>query len=164
MQQQEFHSECPKEVKEILDPGEQLLAIIRQRRLKTITTPDTIVVTEQRVIRCSPSAFGLKKEVSDYLYQDMANLRVKKGIVSGSIIIKQNRRGDDLVIDNLPKAPLDSMAKVIQEKIRQARSEITSQQVSSSSQVQDPLTMLKTRFVKGEITKEQFEEMKQILE
>lgn len=156
--------DCPNEVKRILAPGEQIMAVVQQSRLKATITPDSIVVTHERIILCKPSTLGLKKQVEDFRYHDMANFKVEKGILCGSIIIRQNFMSDDVVIDNLPKDQLDKVMKIVQEKIRLARTPHPITQTSASSQSQDPLTLLKTRFVKGEITQDQFEEMKRLLE
>ena len=163
-----YYIEVPDGVTKMLLTGEQVLAAMRQSRLKAAITPDTIVVTDQRIIRYSPSAFGLHKEIEDYRYEDMANFKVNKGIMFASMTIRQRFMSEDLVFDNLPKGPMDKVSKLVLEKIRQAKSSTVTQAASPqsvpSSQSEDPLKLLKIRLAKGEITKEQFEEMKQLLE
>jgi hypothetical protein len=146
---------CPNEVKNILVSNERVLGVIQQSRWRSPINPDTIVATDQRLILCKPSSLGLKKQIEDFRYQDMANFKVNKGILFASMTIKQNFMSDDLILENLRKAPLDSITRVIQEKINANRAT-----TASSAAPQDPLALLKMRFAKGEITKAQFEDMK----
>ena len=68
----------PNAIKKMLLADEQVLAVIKQSRLKTAITPDSIIITNQRIIRYSPSALGLRKEIEDYRYEDIANLKIDK--------------------------------------------------------------------------------------
>ncbi len=65
----------PNSVKKLLLLDEQVIAVIKQSRLKAAITPDSIIVTNQRIIKYSPSNLGLRKEIEDYRYEDIANLR-----------------------------------------------------------------------------------------
>jgi hypothetical protein len=56
----------PRAIKKISLAAEQAVAVIRQSRLKTVTTLDSIVITNQRIIRYSPSTLGLHKAIEDY--------------------------------------------------------------------------------------------------
>ena len=158
----------PNAVKKMLLADEQVMAVIKQSRLKAAVTPDSIIVTSHRIIRYSPSALGLHKEIEDYRYEDIANLKIDKGIMFATITIKRRFMSEDLVLDNLPGGQADRISKAIQENLRRmsgapAAPAKTSQQTPPTSP-QDPLQVLKLRFARGEITKEQFEEMKRALE
>jgi hypothetical protein len=168
MEQQEVTIDIPNAVRNILSPDEQIIAAVRQSRLKAVITPDSIFVTDQRIIRYAPSAFGLHKTVEDYRYEDMANFKVKKGIMFATITIRQRFMSDDLVLDNLPKDKMDIISEVVNEGIRRAKGGVmpqatTSQQVPGP-QSEDPLKVLKLRLAKGEITREEYEDMKRLLE
>ena len=158
----------PGAVKKLLLADEQVLAIIKQSRLKAAITPDSIIVTDQRIIRYSPSALGLHKEIEDYRYEDIANLKVDKGILFATITARRRFMSQDLVLDKLLKDQADYISRVIQEKLRGMSGATTSpgttNQQTPPSSPEDPLQVLKLRFARGEITKEQFEEMKSTLE
>jgi hypothetical protein len=147
---------------------EQVMAVIKQSRLKAAITPDSIIVTSHRIIRYSPSALGLHKEIEDYRYEDIANLKIDKGIMFATITIKRRFMSEDLVLDNLPRGQADYISKAIQENLRRmssvTASAVKTGQQTPSSSPEDPLQVLKLRFARGEITKEQFEEMKKALE
>ena len=158
----------PKAIKKMLLADEQAMAMIRQSRLKAATTPDSIIITNQRIIRYSPSSLGLHKEIEDYRYEDIANLKIDKGILFANITLKRRFMSEDLILDNLPAGQVDYIFRLIQENLRRTSSAptsvVTTNQQSPLTSSEDPLQVLKLRFARGEITKEQFEEMKKVLE
>jgi len=158
----------PNAIKKMLLSDEQVMAVVKQSRLKAAITPDSIIVTNQRIIRCSPSALGLRKEIEDYRYEDIANLKIDKGILFATITAKRRFMSQDLVLDKLLKGQADYISRVIQENLRRTSgattSPVTANQQASVAPPEDPLQVLKLRFARGEITKEQFEEMKRALE
>jgi hypothetical protein len=158
----------PKAIKKMLLADEQVMAVIKQSRLKAAITPDSIIITNQRIIRYSPSSLGLHKEIEDYRYEDMANLKIDKGIMFARIIVKRRFMSEDLILDDLPEGQVDYIFRLIQENLRRMGnatiSPVTTNQQTPLTSSEDPLQVLKLRFAKGEITKEQFEEMKKVLE
>jgi hypothetical protein len=158
----------PSAIKKTLLTDEQVMAVIKQSRLKAAITPDSIIITNQRIIRCSPSALGLHKEIEDYRYEDIANLKIDKGILFATITVKRRFMSEDLILDNLPRGQADYISRVIQENLRRMSSAttslVTTNRQASLTSPEDPFQVLKLRFARGEITKEQFEEMKRALE
>ncbi|MCJ7791677.1 MAG: PH domain-containing protein [Dehalococcoidia bacterium] len=158
----------PNAIKKMLLADEQVMAVIKQSRLKAAITPDSIIITNQRIIRCSPSALGLRKEIEDYRYEDIANLKIDKGILFATITVKRRFMSEDLILDNLPRSRADYISRVIQENLRRMSgtpaSPVTTNQRTPLTSPENPLQVLKLRFARGEITKEQFEEMKKALE
>jgi hypothetical protein len=144
------------------------MAVIKQSRLKAAITPDSIIVTDQRIIRYSPSALGLHKEIEDYRYEDIANLKIDKGILFATITARRRFMSQDLVLDKLSKNQADYISRAIQENLRRVSgattSPVTTDQKTPPTSPEDPLQVLKLRFARGEITKEQLEEMKRALE
>ena len=168
MNEESNRLKVPNSVKKLLLLDEQVIAVIKQSRLMAAMTPDSIVVTNQRIIKYSPSNLGLRKEIEDYRYEDIANLRIDKGIRLATIAVKRRFMSEDLILDKLLKDQADYICRFIQENLRQISSAPTSpgtagQQIPATSP-EDPLQVLKLRFARGEITKEQFEEMKRVLE
>jgi len=158
----------PNAIKKMLLSDEHVMAVTKQSRLKAAITPDSVIVTNQRLIRYSPSALGLRKEIEDYRYDDVANVKIDKGILFATITIKRRFMSEDLVLDNLPKGRVDHISRLIQENLRQIGSAhpspVTANQQTPPASPEDPLQVLKLRFARGEITKEQFEDMKKALE
>jgi hypothetical protein len=160
--------EVPNAIKKMLLTDEQVMAGVKQSRVKAAITPDSIIITNHRVIRYSPSALGLRKKIEDYRYEDIANLKIDKGILFATITVKMRFMSEDLILDSLPTGQADYISKVIQENLRRMSSAptspVTTNQRGSLSAPEDPLQVLKLRFARGEITKERFEEMKRALE
>jgi len=160
--------EVPKAIKKMLLVDEQAMGTIRQSRLKAAATPDYIVITNQRIIRYSPSALGLHKEIEDHRYEDIANLKMEKGILFATITLKHRFMSQDLVLDNLPARQVDYIFRLIQENLKRigstSVSPVTTSQPTPPGPPEDPLQVLKLRFARGEITREEFEEMKRVLE
>jgi hypothetical protein len=158
----------PTAIKKMLLADEQVMALIKQSRLKAAVTPDSIIITNHRIIRYSPSALGLHKEIEDYRYEDIANLKIDKGIAFATVTVKRRFMSEDLILDNLPRGQADYISRVIQENLRRmsgaTTSPVTTNQRTSLTSPEEPLQVLKLRFARGEITKEQFEEMKRALE
>jgi hypothetical protein len=158
----------PNGIKKMLLTDEQVLGVVKQSRLKAAITPDSIIVTNQRIIRWSPSALGLRKQIEDYRYEDIANLRIDRGILFATITAKRRFMSEDLILDKLPKGQADYVSRVIQENLGRmssvARSPVVTNQQTPPTSPEDPLQVLKLRFARGEITKEQFEEMRKALE
>jgi len=75
---------------------------------------------------------------------------------------------EDLILDNLPEDQVDYVFRLIQDNLRRmgnaTPSPITTNQQTPLTSSENPLQILKLRFARGEITKEQFEEMKKVLE
>ena len=74
----------------------------------------------------------------------------------------------DLVLDNLPAGKVDYVFRLIQENLKRISSAsvspVTTGQQTPTISPEDPLQVLKLRFARGEITREEFEEMKRVLE
>jgi len=158
----------PKAIRKMLLADEQALAMIRQSRLKAAVTPDYIIITNQRIIRYSPSTLGLHKEIEDYRYEDIANLKIEKGILFATITLRRRFMSQDLILDNLPAGRVDYVFRLVQENLKRISSAsvspVTTSQQAPTISPEDPLQVLKLRFARGEITREEFEEMKRVLE
>jgi hypothetical protein len=164
MEQMKVHVKIPSDVSKMLLTDEQVLLAVKQSRWKVLFNPDTIVVTSQRVIRYSPSGFlGIHKDIEDYRYEDMANFKISRGLFFATVTISHRFNSESLVLDNLPKGSMTGISKAVEENIGRVRGSTTTKPVQMNSS-QDVLATLKMRFARGEITKEQFEEMRHTLE
>jgi hypothetical protein len=154
--------EIPGEVKKLLSEGEQILGAVRQSRLKELITPDTVIVTDQRIIWYNPTALGLHKSIQDYRYENIGNFKIHKWILYCTMELKSKFLSEGLTVDNLPKAQMDQISKIVQENIRKANLK-PSENKTSTQESEDPLKVLKIRFAKGEITRQEYEEMRELL-
>ena len=175
-----------EKVKEFLDPDETVHIVAKQTRRKPggaiMLAPNSIIVSNKRLIITNPSMAGLRKSIQDFPYDKIVGIKLQKGIFTSTIDIttagmgSQGKpghfgsrwgKGEDNAIDGIEKNKGDEIVKFVRikmEEIKNANQQSANQQSASNSTPEDPLTLLKKRFVMGEITKEEFEEMKQILE
>ena len=147
-------------IAERLDEDEQVLMVIRQTKnpLKpgsSLITPDTIFATTKKIIIRDPSALGLRQNIEIYNYEQIVDVKLEKGMFSSRIGINVPGSIYDGIIEALPKDEAEDLLKIIYERIKQKK---------TSTSDDDPLTILKKRFAKGEISKEEYEEMKLVLE
>ena len=109
--------EIPNDVSKILQPDEKVLLAAQQARSTNLINPDTIFVTTQRLIIRKPTSLGLRKNIEDYRFADIANVKLHKGIVRSSILLKVRFLSDDLEIDNISKEAGDKLVQLIQQGI-----------------------------------------------
>ncbi len=108
----------PDEIREILESDEKVLYGVQQAGLGgKITGLESVFVTNKRVIKMKPKTLGLRADIEDYLYKDMANVKLNKGILRSSISIVMRFRSDSLNIKNIPKDDAYKIFKTIDDGI-----------------------------------------------
>ena len=175
----------PQEVEKIkdrLEPGENVLMAVRQSRMRpggTMTglTPNTMFVTDRRLLVRNPKMLGLSEDIEDYPYDQITSVKLVKGVMSSAIrftmpgmteLSKSHSMfgfggGDDTgTIEAIPKGKAEKMFEMIRSKVQEAKS--SKSQHAVIQQRQNPLDLLKTKFVNGEITAEEYEAKRKILE
>ena len=143
-----------------IDEDEQVLMVIRQTKnpLKpggSLITPDTIFATTKKIIIRDPSALGLRQNIEIYPYEKIVDVKLEKGMFSSSIDINVPGSLYDGYIDAIPKNDAEDLLKVIYKRMKKEK---------KASYDDDPLIILKRRFAKGKITKEEYEDMNAVLE
>lgn len=107
----------PKVIKETLVDGEKTLHSVQQARLRQLIAPDSIFVTNKRIIIHRPYLFGLKRGLEDYKYEDMGNTSINQGIISSSVKVKMRFLSNDVVLRSIPKRVARNIFKTVQENI-----------------------------------------------
>jgi hypothetical protein len=162
----------------MLLPGEQVLLVAEQSRVApggSFTTPNKIYVTNRRVIFRNPRLLGLKADLNDFSYQDIANIRMHRGVFSTEIYLKSRFLSDEVV---LPAVDKDT-ARRVNEYIRkgmmnQLPGQVISERATAPAveappapvATRDPLADLERLHnlkEKGAITPEEYERMKATL-
>ncbi|GAH31986.1 unnamed protein product [marine sediment metagenome] len=112
-----------------------------------------MILTNRRVILFG-RLFG--EEFEAYPYEKITNVESYKGLILGRITI--NATGTSVKYNNMQLEDVDYAAQIIREKIEESRNKEKVEVVND-----DPLKILKVRYAKGEISKEEYEDIKKDL-
>ena len=110
-------SSPPDDLKNILGPNEQVQLYIREKIYHPAINIDSVVVTNERIILRHPHALGLKKDYTDYNYQDIANVILDKGVLRSSLRCTLRLGGEPLSLGDLPNSDAEKAYGIIRENL-----------------------------------------------
>jgi hypothetical protein len=113
-------TEIDEEMKSMLAEGEKILIIAEQSRTLpggSLFTPNTILVTNRRVLFKDPELLGLKANIIDMNYRDISNVRLKRGIFSTEIYLTSRFEGREIVLQAVDKDVAQRVISTIQSGI-----------------------------------------------
>lgn len=156
---------APEEVEEELIPGEKILHAVRQARIEQLVAPDMIFVTTERVMLRKPDWTLVRGVNKDYRYEDMGNVVVKRGFFNSCIHVRMKFLSYDFVLKAIPHDEARAISSTIQKGIDgrfqgMDGKETRKYRTQRTDASEDLLKILKYRYVKGEITHEEYEQMK----
>ncbi len=157
-------------VKTMLEAAEVIKTVARQSRLMpggSLVTPNIIFATNRRVIIRDPNTLGLRAEVDSIPYSQINKVHLKKGALTSELKLDIGQYESDdnrEVIPAIPKKKATEIVAIINEYIRGAQNFTNNSSPPSPKSEDDPMKILKIRFAKGEISKEEYDEMKSALE
>ena len=129
----------------------------------SLTTPDSIFVTTRRVIFENPRLFGLKKDMIDFMFRDLANVLIKKGILSSEIHLVPRLNSEKVVLPAVSKGVAQELFSTIRRGIS-GDFEQQHQQQGQQQMVQEDTSTKLLRFAemrdKGIITEKEFQYIK----
>lgn len=169
-------------IKDRLDSDEKVHIVARQSRIKPgssiVVTPNIVFATDRRIIIRNPTMLGLRENFEDYSYDKITNIKLERGIFSSTLVITAPGmgtaartglseglvawgRGEDGMIDAIPKEKAELILKLVRYKMEEIRKQKTQpvQQTSTADEIAK-LAKLKEQ---GILTEEEFTKMKQDL-
>lgn len=152
----------PDKLKEMLIPGEDVFHSVRQARIQQPIGPDEIYITSERVIVRRPEILSYKKSIRDYRYEDMSNVTINKSMFNATIEVKMRFMSHNLQLNGIPKEISRKIAGTIQQGI-DGRFQGYGEEPEEEKEEGSAVEILKERYAKGEITREQFMQMKKDL-
>jgi hypothetical protein len=157
-------------IKNFLEAAEVIKAVARQSKFMPggkLITPRTIFATNKRLILRDPNALGLRADIDSIPYSQINNIKLEKGAFTSEIRIKSGQFENDEqgFIPAIPKKKAAIIMGIINQHVREAQHFHNGfTPTLEKKDDDDPITILKKRYAKGEISKEEFEEMKKTLE
>ena len=107
----------PDDLKQVLGPGEQVQLFIRQKIYHPKINIDSVVVTSERIILRHPRALGLKKDYTDFNYQDVSNVVLEKGILCSTVKCALRFGGEPLELSGLPNSDAEDAYGLIRQNL-----------------------------------------------
>ena len=107
----------PEDLKNILGPNEQIEIYIKQKIYHPKINIDSVIITNERIILRHPHALGLKKDYTDFNYQDISNVVLDKGIMRSTVKCTLRFGGDPLALNDLPNAEAEKAYGIIRENL-----------------------------------------------
>ncbi len=151
-----------------LDEDEKVLFVTRQTKnpLKpgsSILTPNSIIVTDKKLIIRNPSALGLRQKLEFYSYDNIIDVKLERGILSAALEINVPGSFKDARVDAISKDDAEQILRMMQEGIKKSKGTTQEKQTQDSSSVADELAKIAKLKEQGIISEEEFQEMKQKL-
>jgi hypothetical protein len=147
--------EIDKEIKAILNPGEEVLLTASQARGVpggSISTPNKIYVTNMRVLFKDPKLFGLKANIVDVSYKDISNVRLKRGVFSTEIFLKSRFLSDEVSLPAVDKQIAQQLMGMIQKGVRgELPRQVTAEGKNTSVEARSPSDPIKELEKIGEL-------------
>jgi hypothetical protein len=109
--------DSPDDIQKILGPNEHVSVYISQKIYHPKINIDSVAITNERIILRHPHALGLKKDYTDYNYQDISNVILEKGIARSTIKCTLRLGGEPLALGDLPNSEAEKAYGVIRENI-----------------------------------------------
>ena len=156
-------------IKTFLEAAEVIKAVARQSKFMPggqLITPRTIFATNKRLIIRDPNTLGLRADIDSIPYSQINNIKLEKGAFTSEIRIKSGQFENDEqgYIPAIPKKKASTIMGIINQYVREAQHFHDGFTTTSETKDDDPLTILKKRLAKGEITKEEYNDLKSTLE
>ena len=145
-----------EKIREELRSGEEVIFSTTQLQLRK---PSTFFITTERIIARSPGL--INSTIDSVQWDDISNYSMFKGKLLRAGIKVFSAHGT-MQIDDLNKDDTKRIREFIDENMKKVKD--AKSQGHVIQQAQSPLDQLKTKFVNGEITQEEYEARKKVLE
>lgn len=127
----------------LLMKNEEVGYIAVQKKPALTVFPDSIVVTNKRIIICKPKNLGLSMEFIDYDWNDVSATFVKEGILGAEFTF--NTKSDNtFTIDYLPKNQARKLYTFSKEQLDALKNPMST--TNSVQEEEEPIAALETNF------------------
>ena len=121
---------APDDLTNILDPNETVELYIKQKFYHLVIDIDSVVITNKRVILRHPHALRLKKDYTDYNYNDFSNVIIDKGILRSTVRCTFRSNVPPLVLGDVPKDDAEKAYRIIRDNITKAQTQTLTEETT----------------------------------
>lgn len=162
---------------DMLTSGEVVIYLAIQKRPAVTLIPDSIAVTNKRIVFCIPENLGLTTDYITFNWSEVKQVSFKEAFFSSKFITIP-KRGENITIDYIPKVQARKLSQFCNEQLEKHKSipsgletallndnlDENSTRVSTIKDIEDELTQklkkLKILFEKQLISQEEYERKK----
>jgi hypothetical protein len=94
--------DVPSDIEKLLDPDEQVLSYMKQKKYHPAIHIESVAITDRRVIFLKPSMLRIKKRYTDYSFADILNVTIDKGPLRSTLKLNLRLDGSDLLVEDIP--------------------------------------------------------------
>jgi hypothetical protein len=118
----------PKDLVQILGPNEQVELYIQQKIYHPRINIEGVVITNERVIFRHPHDLNLRKDYTDFSFQDISDVNLDKGILRSTVKYVLKSGGETIDLKDLPNSDAERAYGLIRENLVRYQSPFTAQQ------------------------------------
>jgi hypothetical protein len=147
-----------------LEANERVVIVAKQSRFKpggSKMSPDTIFVTDKRIIIRNPSALGMRENVESITFDKITALELERGMMSSTVKLRASGYQGD--IDAIAKEKAEKIAQYIRDAMDRAKKASSAPSGGSQLSVADELAKLAKLKEQGILSDTEFLQMKQEL-
>jgi hypothetical protein len=100
---------------DLLTTGEEILYIATQKKPLVNILPDSIALTNKRILFFTPANLGLSIKFVDFVWKDIVDVYTKEEII-GAIFSAKTTNGAEMGVDYLPKVQARKLYQYAQER------------------------------------------------
>jgi hypothetical protein len=100
---------------DLLTTGESILYIATQKKPLVNILPDSIAITNKRILFFTPANLGLSIKFVDFVWKDIVDVFTKEEII-GAIFSAKTTNGAEMGVDYLPKVQARKLYQYAQER------------------------------------------------
>lgn len=107
-------------IEDMLTPGEQVVYLAVQKKPAVTLIPDSIVVTDKRLIFCKPGNLGLTTNFEIYSWKDIKEVSFKEEFF-GAKFTAVPLTGENLTVDYIPKVQARKLFQFCNQQLERDR-------------------------------------------
>ena len=143
-------------ISDMLTPGEQVVYLAVQKKPAVTLIPDSIVVTDKRLVFCKPGNLGLTTNFEIYSWRDIKEVSFKEEFF-GAKFTAVPLSGENLTVDYIPKVQARKLFQYCNQQLEKDRELQRERALEKEKFSRPPLNEIETKPVIENSLPESFE-------